>query len=78
MVYKCRQENKIKIIFIFFRKVLTCKNIDSKINFNISFFGGFMQDKTRKAITKSTSNEICFNFSGFICCISCPDTVRQV
>lgn len=78
MVYKCRQENKIKIIFIFFRKALTCKNIDSKIDFNISFFGGFMQDKTRKAITKSTSNEICFNFFGFICFINCSDTVRQV
>lgn len=37
-----------------------------------------MQDKTKKAITKSTSNEICFNFSGFICCINCSDTERQV
>ena len=37
-----------------------------------------MQDKTRKAITKSTSNEICFNFFDFICCINCSDTERQV
>ena len=67
-----------KSFYIFLKKALTHKNIDSKINYNIIFFGGFMQDKTRKAITKSTSNEICFNFSGFICCINCSDILRQV